>query len=117
MIPVNDPPFVDQVSARETFTENAGPLLFTSSARVTDPDSIDFGGGQLTVAISQNADSEDLLRITNSGTRNGDVSVAGDVVRLTTDVYYQTLRRVLIPNGRPIIGAYNFSLNQRVSVA
>lgn len=77
--PVNDPPTLDSVSANATFTENAAPLLFARSARVRDPDSSNFDGGQLTVTITQATELTDRLTIEASGTHNGQVSVADEL--------------------------------------
>lgn len=77
--PVNDPPTLDRVSANVAFTENATPLLFARSARVSDPDSSNFDGGQLTVTITQATELTDRLTIEASGTHNGQVSVSDEL--------------------------------------
>ena len=73
--PVNDPPVLYSISATSAFMENASPLQFTRFARITDPDSSNFAGGLLTVAITANAESADRLTVQPSGTQNGQVSL------------------------------------------
>ena len=83
--PVNDPPVLARVSTSAKFTENAAPLFLARSATVTDPDTSNFGGhqlfggGQLTVSITTNAEDSDRLTVQSSGTRNGQVAVADEL--------------------------------------
>jgi hypothetical protein len=49
-------------------------------ATVTDPDTADYNGGSLTVAITAGGSSVDRLAIRNDGTAAGQVSVSGSTV-------------------------------------
>ncbi|MBF0273065.1 MAG: DUF4347 domain-containing protein, partial [Magnetococcales bacterium] len=62
------------------YSEGSGALVIDQGGNVTvsDPDSADFNGGTLTVAITVNRDAtEDLLAIRNQGTGVGQIGVAG----------------------------------------
>ena len=78
--PANDAPVISLPGGTQTFTEGDSPLLFDSTATVSDVDSTDFAGGTLTVSIS-GGDVNDHLWVTHQGTGVGQVSVIG------TDVY------------------------------
>jgi hypothetical protein len=63
-----------------SFTEGGSATLldFSSNATVTDGDSADFNGGNVTVAITANRVSgEDVLSIRNEGTGGGQIGVSG----------------------------------------
>ncbi|WP_407715694.1 Ig-like domain-containing protein [Comamonas testosteroni] len=63
-----------------SYTEDSGATLIDASgvATVTDSDSANFDGGQLSVAISSGGQSlEDVLGIRNQGTGAGEIGVSG----------------------------------------
>ncbi|MBF0261883.1 MAG: DUF4347 domain-containing protein, partial [Magnetococcales bacterium] len=63
-----------------SYSEGSGALLIDQGGNVTvtDADSPDFSGGQLTVSISANRDTtDDVLAIRNQGTGAGQIGVSG----------------------------------------
>ncbi|MBF0417347.1 MAG: DUF4347 domain-containing protein, partial [Magnetococcales bacterium] len=66
-----------------SYSEGSGALLIDQGGNVTvtDADSSDFSGGQLTVSITANRDtSDDLLSIRNQGSGAGQIGVSGSNV-------------------------------------
>ncbi|MEN2388563.1 Ig-like domain-containing protein, partial [Comamonas sp. A7-5] len=81
MVTANAPPVIANLHGDSVIYVENGPyvLLDTSSnAVVTDSDSANFDGGQLSVAISSGGQSlEDVLGIRNQGTGAGEIGVSG----------------------------------------
>ncbi|QBF26461.1 DUF4347 domain-containing protein [Pseudomonas tructae] len=77
----NDPPTVSNLNGDSaSFVEGASPVLLDAggNALVSDSDSADFNGGNVTVSITGNrASGEDLLSIFNQGTGAGQIGVSG----------------------------------------
>ncbi|QXH57266.1 Ig-like domain-containing protein [Pseudomonas maumuensis] len=82
--PPNAAPVIANLNGdSQTFTQGSGAVLLDSgsNATVTDSDSADFAGGNLTVAVSGNGVAgEDLLGIRNQGTGAGQIGVSGNTV-------------------------------------
>jgi len=82
--PLNAAPVIANLNGdSQTFTQGSGAVLLDSgsNATVTDSDSADFAGGNLTVAVSGNGVAgEDLLGIRNQGTGAGQIGVSGNTV-------------------------------------
>ncbi|RRV15606.1 DUF4347 domain-containing protein [Pseudomonas saudiphocaensis] len=82
--PPNAAPTINNLNGDSTtFTEGGSAVLLDvgSNATVTDADSADFGGGNVTVAITANGSAgEDVLAIRNEGTGTGQISVSGNTV-------------------------------------
>ena len=82
--PLNSVPVIGNLNGDGvTFTQGSGAVLIDSggNATVSDSDSADFAGGNLTVAISANGvASEDLLGLRNQGTGAGQIGVSGSTV-------------------------------------
>ncbi|MDH1632841.1 Ig-like domain-containing protein [Pseudomonas mosselii] len=82
--PPNAAPVIANLNGdSQTFTQGAGSVLLDSggNATVTDSDSADFAGGNLTVAVSANGvASEDVLGIRNQGNGAGQIGVSGNTV-------------------------------------
>ena len=76
---VNDRPVVGGVAGGVGYVEN-GVVTTAPDATVTDVDSVDFSGGQLTVRVSANATATDRLEVWNEGVGVGQVGVVGGVV-------------------------------------
>jgi hypothetical protein len=78
------PPVISNLDGDSvSYTEKGGAVLLDagSNATVTDSDSANFNGGNLTVAIITNqVSSEDVLSIVNQGTGAGQIGVAGSNV-------------------------------------
>ncbi|HWK55829.1 MAG TPA: Ig-like domain-containing protein [Parapedobacter sp.] len=83
---VNNAPVIDNLDGDEiTFTEKGPAILLDAggNATVSDSDSPDFNGGNLTVSIAANgAAGEDGLGIRDEGFAAGEIGVSGG------DVYY-----------------------------
>ncbi|QPG62359.1 DUF4347 domain-containing protein [Pseudomonas sp. BIGb0427] len=80
----NDPPVLSNLNGdSNTFIEGGAPVLLDAggNALLTDLDSADFNGGNVTVAITANRVSgEDLLGIFNQGSGAGQIGVSGSNV-------------------------------------
>lgn len=70
-------PILTVSAGAQSYTENAVPKVVTTAATVTDADSVNFAGGQLTVAIAENAHPDDRLRVRNQGTGTAQVGLDG----------------------------------------
>ncbi|MHC5351540.1 Ig-like domain-containing protein [Metapseudomonas furukawaii] len=85
--PINAAPVVSNLDGDSvTFTQGSGAILldFGTNATVTDGDSADFAGGNVTVSILANGvPGEDVLGIANQGTGAGQIGLSG------SDVTYQ----------------------------
>lgn len=73
----NIPPSIGAFDTTIKYTENATAVLIDSNATVVDPDSTNFDGGTVSVAISSNALDSDRLEIRNVGTGAGQIGVSG----------------------------------------
>ncbi|MGY3299069.1 hypothetical protein ACVWY1_003536 [Pseudomonas sp. TE6288] len=82
--PLNAAPVIANLNGdSQTFTQGSGAVLLDSgsNATVTDSDSADFAGGNLTVAVSANGvASEDLLGIRHQGNGAAQIGVSGSTV-------------------------------------
>ncbi|MGK0161835.1 Ig-like domain-containing protein [Pseudomonas mosselii] len=82
--PPNAAPVIANLNGdSQTFSQGAGSVLLDSggNATVTDSDSVDFAGGNLTVAVSANGVAgEDVLGIRNQGNGAGQIGVSGNTV-------------------------------------
>ena len=83
-VPPNVPPVIGNLNGDSvTFVEKSGGVLVDAGANVTitDGDSTDFNGGNLTVDIITNrSPSSDVLSIQNQGTGAGQIGVSGSTV-------------------------------------
>jgi Domain of unknown function (DUF4347) len=83
-VPPNAVPVITNLGGDSiTYTEGDGTVKLDASqnALVTDTDSTDFDGGNLTVAIvTNNATLQDQLTIVNQGTGAGEIGVSGSNV-------------------------------------
>ncbi|MDF9618237.1 Ig-like domain-containing protein [Pseudomonas entomophila] len=82
--PPNAAPVIANLNGdSQTFSQGAGAVLLDSgsNATVSDSDSADFAGGNLTVAVSANGvASEDVLGIRHQGNGAGQIGVSGNTV-------------------------------------
>jgi VCBS repeat-containing protein len=82
--PVNDAPTLTGVVTTFNYSEGSTPTILRTvidgSVVLADIDSPDFGGGSVTVAISNVVAAEDLLGVRNQGTADGQISVSGSNV-------------------------------------
>ncbi|MEZ6122627.1 MAG: DUF2341 domain-containing protein [Planctomycetaceae bacterium] len=76
----NAAPVVAVSGGTVTWTENSAAVLVATSATVSDADSPNFDGGQLTVFFSANGGVHDQLQISHQGTANGQIGVSGSNV-------------------------------------
>jgi len=56
-------------------------IALDGQATLVDPATMSYGGASLTVTLTANATADDRLEIRNIGTGNGQISVAGNVIR------------------------------------
>ncbi|MNX34842.1 Extracellular serine protease precursor [compost metagenome] len=79
--PVNAAPVIGNLNGDSvTFIEDSNHVLLdaNSDATVTDHDSVDFDGGNVTVSIASNrVSTEDVLSIRNQGTAAGQIGTSG----------------------------------------
>ncbi|WDY55825.1 Ig-like domain-containing protein [Pseudomonas sp. PSKL.D1] len=84
VLPQNIAPVVGNLNGDSlTYTQGGGAVLIDvgGNATVSDSDSADFAGGNLTAAISANGVAgEDILSIRNQGTGAGQISLSGNTV-------------------------------------
>ena len=84
VIPVNDPPAVTNLNGDSvSFSIGGSPVIFDSGANVTltDVDSVDFNGGNVTVSIVTNGQAgEDILSVQNQGNGAGQIGASGGIV-------------------------------------
>ncbi|WP_139228556.1 autotransporter outer membrane beta-barrel domain-containing protein [Planctomicrobium piriforme] len=74
----NAPPQVGVFAGTVNYSAATGqPILVDYDATVSDSDSPNFAGGKLTIAISANAQSTDVLSIRNLGIGAGKIGVQG----------------------------------------
>lgn len=78
--PTNSAPTVNLSGSTVAYTENDAATLLNTGATVTDTDSPDFVGGNLTVNIQAGATADDRLAIRNQGTGVGQIGLSGGVV-------------------------------------
>ncbi len=77
---VNNAPTIGAFDVTVTYVENAAPLLIDSNATVSDVDSLDFGGGILSVTLTENSENDDRLAVRNQGSAANQVGVIGNQV-------------------------------------
>lgn len=63
-----------------SYSEQAPPARIAPAATLTDPDSLDFMGGSLTVTFTANGTADDQLGVLHEGTGAGQIGVAGGTV-------------------------------------
>lgn len=78
---VNDAPVIGNVGAPVSYTENATQLIMAPAATLVDVDSVNLAGGVLTVTLTANGASNDILAVRSQGTGTGLISVSGTSVR------------------------------------
>jgi hypothetical protein len=76
----NQPPVVALAGGSASYTSNGPAVLIDPAATVSDADSADFAGGNLTATLTNNGGFDDRLEIRNQGTGAGQVGVAGSTV-------------------------------------
>ena len=79
VVAVNDAPVIANFDGAVTYRENSAPVTLDSNATVSDIDSDNFAGGQLTVTIF-GAQSADRLGIKHIGSGASALRVSGDSV-------------------------------------
>lgn len=83
VIPVNDAPVISGVGPSVSYTRlNPPAKLLSGATALADPDSPDFNGGTLAVALVLNGQSTDVLSIVAGGTGVSAVSIMGTRVRV-----------------------------------
>ncbi|WP_175517136.1 beta strand repeat-containing protein [Planctomicrobium piriforme] len=71
----NAVPVISSFTATGTYKENAAPAILATTAIVKDQDSSNFDTGSLTVAITSNGESSDVLSILPGGTGAAAISI------------------------------------------
>ena len=83
VVPVNDAPRITNYGPSVKHTRRGPSVrLLSSSTTLADPDSQDFSGGVLTVAITRNGHSSDVMAVRAGGTGASAVSISGTEVRV-----------------------------------
>ncbi len=81
----NDAPVLSGITSSRTYTESPSSTVtrtrLDTSVTLTDVDSANFDGGQVTVSLLNGVASQDQLTVFNQGTNNGQISVSGSDVR------------------------------------
>ena len=73
----NDAPVITLSNEVVTYTEGGTAAIISATGTVTDTDSADFATGTLTVTITANSETTDVLAIRNEGTAAGQIGVNG----------------------------------------
>jgi len=76
----NVAPTVTLATSTHMYVENAAAALLDPAVTLTDPDSADFDGGQVTLIYSSGSSADNRLRVRNIGTAAGQVGVSGSSV-------------------------------------
>jgi hypothetical protein len=83
--PVNDDPVIGAFPTTVAkYTENAAPVVI-GGGTVTDPDLMDFGGGTLTVSLTEGATPDDRLGVKHTGFSAKQIGVDGGQITYGTD--------------------------------
>ncbi|MUG95782.1 tandem-95 repeat protein [Scytonema sp. UIC 10036] len=81
---VSDAPVMSLPGTYYYYTENAPAILIAPTATVTDPDSLNFANGKLTVGFSHNGTTNDRLAIRHQGTGANQIGISGNTVIYNT---------------------------------
>ncbi|MBM4075737.1 MAG: hypothetical protein FJ267_08860 [Planctomycetes bacterium] len=78
VVAVNDAPVISGFAGAVNYSAVTGaPVLLDTDATIADVDSANLQGGKLTIGLSANAQSTDVLSIRNQGTGAGQIGVNG----------------------------------------
>ncbi len=77
----NIPPMIDLPSGTLAYTENSPPAIVDAAATLSDPDSLDFDTGTLTVDFTAGGAPNDRLEIRDQGSGAGNLTIDGIDVR------------------------------------
>ena len=80
VVATNDSPAMAASRNSVYYAAEGNSVTIDGLIRLTDPDSLDFNAGVLTVTIASNGLDGDQLRLRNTGTGAGQISVAGGTV-------------------------------------
>lgn len=75
------PPVLGSIGTTVTSVSGGSPVLLTATGTVTDADTSVFGGAVLTVGITANAGSADVLSVRNQGNGPGQVGAFAGFIR------------------------------------
>jgi hypothetical protein len=75
------PPVIASPGGNVVFQARSAPVLLTSTATVSDADTVMFKDARLTISITANANTFDRLAIKSQGTRAGQISLSKRNVR------------------------------------
>jgi len=76
----SDPPTIGLPGGAIDYLEGDGAVIIDAAATVSDPDSLDFDGGALTVSFTEGGTTDDWLAVRNQGTDTGEIGVSGSNV-------------------------------------
>ncbi len=77
---VNDAPVFTPSTETVTYAAGGAAVIVSASGTVVDPDSPDFGGGTLVVAVTTGGNSTDLLSILAQGSGATAITVSGNTI-------------------------------------
>ncbi|MBT9313446.1 choice-of-anchor Y domain-containing protein, partial [Leptothoe kymatousa] len=80
VLDANDAPEISLPGGATTYAENAIPVPINGTAFVSDIDSSNFNGGNLTIEIATGSTANDRLAIQNQGDGTGQIGLNGRIV-------------------------------------
>ncbi|TVR48813.1 MAG: tandem-95 repeat protein, partial [Puniceicoccaceae bacterium] len=113
----NTPPVISLNPNPLTYTEGDGEVRIDPAANVVDPDSPDFGGGELTVAIASGAAAGDRLGIAPGGgvsLQGADILVGGAAIGMAPGALVEGTSLLVVLNENATPAAVR-SLLRRIS--
>ncbi len=82
VISINDAPLITPASTTASFRLGSNPTFVSPVAAVSDVDSTDFNGGQMTITLASGAQLNDALALTDTGTGATQVEISGSSIRV-----------------------------------
>ncbi|MBW4505006.1 MAG: DUF4347 domain-containing protein [Scytonematopsis contorta HA4267-MV1] len=77
---INTPPVITLSPINISYTENAEPIIIDNTSTLTDPDSFEFGTGNLKITMKSGARIGDYLNIRNEGNGLEQINIDGRII-------------------------------------
>lgn len=107
---VSNAPVIGAFDAPVTYTANGPAVLIDADATVTDSDSANFNGGELTFSVTANVKFQDLFGVRNQGVGAGQIGVSGNTLTFGGIV-------IGVRSGGPGIDPFVITLNSNATVS
>ena len=107
---VSNAPVIGAFDAPVTYTANGPAVLIDADATVTDSDSANFNGGELTFSVTANVKFQDLFGVRNQGVGAGQIGVSGNTLTFGGIV-------IGVRSGGPGIDPFVITLNTNATVS